>query len=110
VLEGKLIPEKREDVLGHLDVRQTFKSSKVGMIAGCYCTDGRVPRSSKIRITRDNVVIANDRELESLRRVKDDVREVSAGMECGVRVAGYDDIKEGDKLEAYTIIEVARKL
>jgi translation initiation factor IF-2 len=110
VLEGKLVPEKREEVLGHLEVRQIFKSSKVGMIAGCYCTDGKVPRSAKIRITRDNVVIANDRELESLRRLKDDVKEVTAGLECGVRVAGYDDVKEGDKLEAYTIVEVARKL
>jgi translation initiation factor IF-2 len=110
VLEGKLVPEKREDVLGHADIRQVFKVSKVGNVAGCFVVDGKILRNAKFRVIRGNVVIADGRELTSLRRFKEDVREVPTGMECGIKISGYDDIKEGDRLEAYQVTEVARKL
>jgi translation initiation factor IF-2 len=109
-LEEGLAPEIREEILGHAEVRQVFRISRVGTVAGCYVTDGLVNRNARVRITRDNVVVEDERELESLRRFKDDVREVRAGMECGVKVAGYDDIKEGDVLEFYQRVEVARTL
>ena len=109
-LEEGLAPEVREEVLAHAEVRQIFKVSRVGTIAGCYVTDGTVPRNASVRVTRDNVVIADERELESLRRFKDDVREVRADMECGLKIAGYDDLKEGDVLEFYQQVEVARTL
>jgi translation initiation factor IF-2 len=109
-LEEGLAPEIREEILGHAEVRQVFRISRVGTVAGCYVTDGLVSRNARVRITRDNVVVEDERELESLRRFKDDVREVRAGMECGVKVAGYDDIKEGDVLEFYQQVEVARTL
>ena len=87
--------------LGHLEVRQVFKVSRIGNIAGCFCTDGHVQRGSKIRLIRDGRVVSEDIAIESLKRLKDDVREVKAGFECGVKLAGYDDIKTGDVLEAY---------
>ena len=87
-----------------------FRISRVGTIAGCYVADGLVQRNAKVRVVRQNVVIADERELESLKRFKDDVREVRGGMECGVKVAGYDDLKEGDQLEFYQRVEVARTL
>jgi len=79
-------------------------------VAGCYVTDGVVSRNAKVRITRNNIVIEDARSLESLKRFKDDVREVRAGMECGVKIAGYDDVKEADVLEFYQRVEVARTL
>jgi len=109
-MEQGLAPEVREETLGHADVRQVFKISRVGTIAGCYVTDGVAQRNARIRILRDNVVIEDGRTLDSLKRFKDDAREVRAGMECGLKVAGYDDIKEGDSLEFYERVEVARKL
>jgi translation initiation factor IF-2 len=109
-LERGLAPEIRMETLGRADVRQVFKVSRVGTIAGCMVTDGVVSRSARVRIVRNNVVLEDDRTLESLKRFKDDVREVRAGMECGLKVAGYDDLKEGDSLEFYQRIEVARKL
>jgi translation initiation factor IF-2 len=105
-----LAPEIREEVLGHAQVRAIFKVSRVGTVAGCYMTDGLVNRNASVRITRNNVVIEDGRSLESLRRFKDDVREVRAGLECGLKIAGYDDIKEGDGLEFYRQVEVARTL
>ena len=105
-----LAPEIREEVIGHAQVRAIFKISRLGTIAGCYVTDGLVNRNAKVRITRDNIVIEDGRSLDSLRRFKDDVREVRAGMECGLKIAGYDDVKEGDELEFYQQIEVARSL
>ncbi|MEL6330618.1 MAG: translation initiation factor IF-2 [Planctomycetota bacterium] len=108
--EGLLAPELRQEVLGHAEVRKVFKVSKVGMIAGCYVTDGTVQRDALIRVTRGDIVIENDRVLEQLKRVKDDVKEVRANTECGMKIAGYDDIKEGDILECYKQVEVARKL
>ncbi len=108
--EGLLAPELRQEVLGHAEVRQVFKVSKVGAIAGCYVTDGVVERDALIRVTRDDVVIENDRKLEQLKRFKDDAKDVRSGMECGMKIAGYDDIKEGDVLECYKQVEVARTL
>ncbi|RMH28138.1 MAG: translation initiation factor IF-2 [Planctomycetota bacterium] len=108
--EGLLAPELRQEVLGHAEVRQVFKITRVGMIAGCYVTDGVVQRDALIRVTRNGVVIENDRRLEQLKRVKDDVKEVRSGTECGMKIAGYDDIKVGDVLECYKQVQVARTL
>jgi len=110
VLEEGLAPEIREETLGRAEVRQVFRISRVGTVAGCYLTDGRVARNVLVRVIRDNVVLADERTIESLRRFKDDVREVRSGMECGLKLAGYDDIKEGDELEFYQHVEVERKL
>ena len=87
-----------------------FRVTKVGAIAGCYVTDGIVQRDALIRVTRADVVVENDRKLEQLKRVKDDAKEVRAGMECGMKIVGYDDIKEGDILECYKNVEVKRTL
>ncbi len=108
--EGLLTPDLREEVLGHAEVRKVFKVSKVGAIAGCYVTDGTVQRDAFIRVTRAGVVIEHDRKLEQLKRFKDDAKEVRANMECGMKIEGYDDIKEGDVLECYKKIEVKRTL
>jgi translation initiation factor IF-2 len=108
--EGMLAPELRQEVLGHAEVRQVFKVTKVGAIAGCYITDGTVQRDALIRVTRNGVVVENDRKLEQLKRFKDDAKDVRAGMECGMKIVGYDDIKEGDILECYKNVEVKRTL
>lgn len=108
--EGLLAPELRQEVLGHAEVRRVFKVSKVGSIAGCYVTDGVVQRDALIRVTRQDIVIENDRRLEQLKRFKDDAKEVRSGMECGMKIVGYDDIKEGDILECYKNVEVKRSL
>jgi translation initiation factor IF-2 len=100
-LSGLLEPEVREKLHGHVEVRQVFKVSKIGNIAGCFVTDGHIQRGSKIRLIRDGKVITEDLAIETLRRVKDDVKEVKAGFECGIKLAGYDDIKIGDRFEAY---------
>ncbi len=110
VLEEGLAPEIREETLGRAEVRQVFKVSRVGSIAGCFVTDGRAVRNAKVRIIRDNVVLEDERTLDSLKRFKDDAREVRSGMECGLKIDGYDDIKEGDELEFYQQVEVERKL
>ncbi len=108
--EGLLEPEHKLEVLGHAEVRQVFKVSKVGMIAGCYVTDGVVERNAQIRVTRDGIVIEKDRRLEQLKRFKDDAKDVRAGQECGMKIEGYDDIREGDILECYKTLEVRRTL
>jgi len=97
-------------VLGHAEVRKVFNVSKVGTIAGCYVTDGIVQRDALIRVTRQGVVIVNDRVLEQLKRFKDDAKDVKANMECGMKIVGYDDIKEGDVLECYKKVEIKRTL
>ncbi|MBI1369774.1 MAG: translation initiation factor IF-2 [Planctomycetes bacterium] len=109
-LEGMLAPTKREDVLGHAEVREVFRVSKVGSIAGCYITDGVVRRNAHIRVTRDGIVIEHDRTLETLKRFKDDAKEVRAGMECGMKIEGYDDIRQGDVLECYVTTTVKTTL
>jgi translation initiation factor IF-2 len=108
-LSGMLTPEQREQVLGLVEVRQVFRISKIGTIAGCMVLDGLVRRTSRARLLRDNVVIWSG-ELDSLKRFKDDVREVKAGFECGLSLKGYDDLKEGDQLEIFEVQEVARSL
>ncbi len=108
-LTGMLAPEQREQVLGLVEIRQVFRVSKIGTIAGCMVLDGLVKRTANARLLRDNVVIWTG-ELESLKRFKDDVREVKAGFECGLSLKGYDDIKEGDQLEIFEVQEVARTL
>ncbi len=108
-LSGMLAPEKRESILGMVEVRQVFTVSKVGTIAGCYVLEGLIKRGSRVRVLRDNVVI-HDGELDSLKRFKDDVREVKNNFECGLSLKGYNDLVVGDKLEAYEIVEVARAL
>jgi translation initiation factor IF-2 len=108
-LSGMLAPEKKEAQLGLVEVREVYKISKVGTVAGCYVLEGLVRRGSKIRVLRDNVVI-HDGELDSLKRFKDDVREVKAGFECGLSIRGFNDIEKGDQLEVYEIVEVSRTL
>ena len=87
-----------------------YKVSRVGSIAGCFVTDGHISRGSKIRLIRDGKVITEDLTIESLKRLKDDVKEVKAGLECGIKLAGYDDIKEGDRLEGYVREKFERTL
>lgn len=108
-LSGMLAPEKREHVLGLVEIRQVFHISKVGTIAGCMVLSGLVRRNSQARLLRNNVVVWTG-ELESLKRYKDDAREVKEGFECGLSLRNYNDIQEGDQLEVYEIQEVARKL
>ena len=108
-LGGLLSPEQKETVLGLVEVRQVFRISKVGTVAGCFVQEGVVRRGASVRILRDNVVI-HDGELDSLKRFKEDVREVKAGFECGLSVKNFADVKEGDQLEVYEVVEVARSL
>ncbi|MEN9315317.1 MAG: Translation initiation factor [Pseudomonadota bacterium] len=108
-MSGMLAPEQKEETIGLVEIRQIFKVSKVGTIAGCMVLEGVVRRGSKIRLLRDNTVVWTG-ELESLKRFKDDAREVKENFECGLQLRGYDDIKEGDQLEVFEIKEVARTL
>ncbi|NTV02711.1 MAG: translation initiation factor IF-2 [Chlorobiaceae bacterium] len=108
-LEGMLSPELHEESLGSIEIRQVFRVPKVGNVGGCYVLDGKVFRDSKIRLLRDGVQIF-DGQLDSLKRFRDDVKEVDAGYECGLSIKGYDDIKVGDIVEAYKIVEKKRKL
>ncbi len=108
-MSGMLAPEKREQALGLVEIRQVFTVSKVGSIAGCYVLEGQVKRGASVRLLRDNVIIWTG-ELDSLKRFKDDVKEVKAGFECGLSLKNFNDIKEGDQLEVFEVTEVARTL
>jgi translation initiation factor IF-2 len=108
-LEGMLAPERRESILGTAEVRDTFKITKVGTIAGCYVSDGVIERSQRARLIRDGIVIY-DGDFSSLKRFKDDVREVREGFECGIGIANFNDVKVGDVIECYGVEEVARTL
>ena len=108
-MSGMLAPEQKESVIGMVEIRQVFHISKVGTVAGCYVTDGVVRRNSQVRVLRDNVVIHSG-ELDSLKRFKDDVKEVKANFECGLSLKNYNDLEVGDQLEVFEIIEVARAL
>ncbi len=108
-MEGMLSPEIKENVVATIEIRETFKITKVGTIAGCMVKDGKVKRNNKIRLIRDGIVVHTG-ELGSLKRFKDDVKEVATGYECGLNLAKYDDIKVGDIIEAYEEVEVSRKL
>ena len=96
--------------MGHLVVRNTFKVSSLGTIAGCYVSSGLVNKNAKLKLIRDNIVVKDNCVIESLKHFKDDVRQVKTGLECGVKIAKFDDIKEGDEFEAYETVEVARTL
>lgn len=108
-IEGKMAPDFREDIVGVADVREVFKAPKIGLIAGCMVTEGTVKRNNPIRVLRDNIVIYEG-VLESLRRFKDDVQEVQKGIECGIGVKDYNDVKVGDQIECFERVEVKRTL
>jgi translation initiation factor IF-2 len=108
-LEGMLEPELREEMLGVAEVRETFKISKVGTVAGCFVMEGKIVRSARARLVRNGIVIY-DGKIASLKRFKDDAREVEQGLECGIALENFNDIKVGDVIEAYNIIELKRKL
>ncbi|MBP7033670.1 MAG: translation initiation factor IF-2 [Syntrophobacterales bacterium] len=108
-MEGLLEPEFREVVQGRAEVRETFRIVKVGTVAGCYVTDGKIPRSASVKLVRDGVVVY-DGKIASLKRFKDDAKEVAAGMECGLGIEGYNDIRVGDVIEAYITEQIERKL
>ena len=108
-IEGMLAPETQEKIVANLEIRETFKIAKVGTIAGCMCLDGKITRSHNVRIIRDGIVVYTGK-LASLKRFKDDVKEVVSGQECGLNIENFNDIKVGDIVEAYEVIEVKRKL
>jgi translation initiation factor IF-2 len=108
-LSGMLAPERKESVIGLVEVRQVFRISKIGTVAGCYVLEGSVRRGAQVRVLRDNVVIHTG-EIDSLKRFKDDVREVKAGFECGMSLKSFSDLKEGDQFEVFEVLEVARSL
>lgn len=108
-LEGLLSPVISEEITGSIEVRDTFKVPKVGTVAGCYVTEGKITRNNKIRLIRDGIIIYEG-EIGNLKRFKDDVREVDAGYECGMNIANFNDIKVGDIIEAYKIVETKKKL
>ncbi len=108
-MSGMLAPEQREEIMGMAEIRTVFVASKIGTVAGCMVTSGQVTRSAKFRLLRENVVIYTG-ELDSLKRLKDDVREVKEGFECGIKLKNYNDIKEGDQLEFFDVKEIARTL
>jgi len=109
-LEGLLAPEERVELRGQATVREVFNISRMGTVAGCMVTDGQIVRSHLVKVVRDGRIIRDQARMESLRRFKDDAREVRAGLECGIKIAGFDDVKPGDVIEAYEIVELARSL
>jgi translation initiation factor IF-2 len=108
-LEGMLTPEVKEEITGSVEVKETFKIKKVGTVAGCIVRDGKLERNNKVRVIRDGIVIYTG-ELESLKRYKDDVKEVREGYECGLNVKNYNDIKVGDNIEGFKEVEVKKTL
>jgi translation initiation factor IF-2 len=108
-LEGKLVPEEKEVVTGHADVRQTFRISKAGSIAGCMILDGTIERQNKARVSRGGTIVFEG-TISGLKHFKDDVREVRQGFECGIKIEGFDDTQVGDQIEAYRVEKVARRL
>ena len=108
-IEGMLSPEIEEKILCNVEIRETFKITKVGTVAGCMVLDGKITRNTRIRIIRNGIVVHTG-SLASLKRFKDDVREVLAGYECGLNIENFNDIKVGDIIEGYETIEVKRKL
>lgn len=109
-LEGLLAPDERIETRGSCEVREVFNISKVGNIAGCIVTDGVVQRGHLLRLVRNGVVVRDNSKVGSLRRFKDDVKEVRSGMECGIRFEGFDDVKSGDVIQAIEIVKTARTL
>ncbi len=109
-LEGLLTPDEKIESRGRVEVREIFNISKIGKIAGCYVRDGLIQRNNVVRVVRDGVIVKDNGAIESLRRFKDDAKEVKAGFECGVRIANFDDVKPGDVIEAFEVVKIARKL
>lgn len=107
-MKGMLDPEFQEKIIGQAEIRQTFKVSKIGTIAGSYVTDGKITRDSGIRLIRDGIVIFEG-EIDALKRFKDDAKEVAQGYECGITIKNFNDVKEGDIIEAYVMEEIERK-
>ncbi len=105
-IKGMLAPTYREQVLGKVDVRAVFNISRVGTIAGCYVSEGKILRNAQARLIRDNMII-HSTTIASLRRFKEDAKEVTTGYECGIRLEGYNDIKVGDVIEVFTLEKVA---
>ena len=108
-MEGLLAPELQEEIIGTAEVRKVIKVPKIGNIAGCYVNSGRVERTANVRLIRDGIVLHSGK-IGSLRRFKDDEKEVASGFECGIKIDNFDDVKEGDSIEAYVIHEIAQKL
>lgn len=108
-MEGMLSPEIKEEILGTAEVLETYHITKVGTVAGCIVKEGKLKRSSKIRLIRDGIVIYSG-DLGSLKRFKDDVKEVTTGFECGLNITNYNDVKIGDLVEAYEEVEVKKTL
>ncbi len=109
-LEGMLTPDIEIKVLGKVEVRQIFRISRIGVVAGCYVQEGVINRNAKVRVIRDSVIIRDENTIETLRREKDDATEVKAGLECGLKLTGFDDLKQGDIIEVYEEVEVSRLL
>jgi translation initiation factor IF-2 len=106
-MKGMLDPEYKEEVLGKAEVRNTFKVPGVGIVAGAYITEGKVARNKEIRLVRDGIVV-HEGKISSLKRFKDDAKEVNQGYECGIGIEDYNDIKEGDIIECFTMVEIER--
>ncbi|MBP1757549.1 MAG: translation initiation factor, partial [Firmicutes bacterium] len=106
-MKGMLAPKFKENILGHATVRQVFKVTGVGTVAGSYVTDGKIVRAAEVRIVRDGIVI-HEGKLASLKRFKDDAKEVATGFECGIGIERFNDIKEGDTFEAFEMQEIER--
>ena len=106
-MKGMLDPEYEEQVTGYAEVRQTIKVSKIGTIAGSYVTEGKITRDSGVRVIREGVVVFEG-EIDSLKRFKDDAKEVTSGYECGITIKNFNDVKEGDQIEAFEMVEVRR--
>ena len=104
-MKGMLAPKFKEVVIGHAEVRQTYKVSHVGTVCGCYVQDGKIVRNCQVRVVRDGIVI-HEGVLASLRRFKDDVKEVNSGYECGMQVEKFNDIKEGDTIECFVMEQI----
>ena len=109
-MEGMLKPDVKEEVIGTVEVRDTFKVPKIGVIAGCYVLTGVVKRSCSVNVIRDGIVIASSLKITSLKRFKDDVKEVATSFECGMGLENWQDIQVGDQFEIIEMVEVARKL
>jgi len=109
-MTGLLEPERQQQNVGRAEIRNTFKVSRIGTIAGCYVNEGVVKKKASVRLIRDNVVVRNDLKIETLKHFKDEVREIKAGLECGIKLEKFDDVKIGDVLEFFEIIEIARSL
>ena len=108
-MEGMLAPKEEEKITGTAEVRNTFKISKVGTVAGCYVLDGKIERKNKVRLIRDGIVVYTG-DLSELKRFKDDVKEVTHGYECGLSIKNFNDLLEGDHLEVFEVVEYARSL